>query len=581
MNYNKLSAGMAALVEELRSPGGPALTSDTRAVPPADPLADSAPEAPPAVFAYVRCDSDAVIEPLPGVNVHSERGRARTALLTLEGIDRLSEQEYVSYISPAVMLEPLCDVAALRTGLPAFKSNGGSGRGVVIGVIDSGIDADHPAFAGRIHSIWDQTMPGPGWETTSFGSVLTKPSLSASLDKSGHGTHVAGIAAGSDAQFGGVAPEADIVVVKTNFLNTGIGDGIRYVFHVAEQLGKPAVVNLSLGGHHDAHDGSDNLSTQIDDNSGPGRIVVAAAGNEGGDAIHGVAVVPPGQTADIAFNVPPNSQPGQTPFVRLNGWYARGGDCEISVVTSSGDATPFQPLLGGPQVAIPYNFTNAFVRLTTPPPNPNRDKSFLAELFPGPFSNFVQGGRWLLRVRNRQASELRVDVWSIVPRGARDAGFAPGFDSPDMKIGSPGCAAEAITVGSFTTRNKWQDATGAPRGVGLVLDTISDFSSPGPLRDGRRKPDVTAPGAMIVSCQSKDSSPRPSDVVGGGFCVNAGTSMACPFVTGLVALLLQADPTLDGAAVKARLQGRSSIPGAPAGAFDPRWGFGLIDVGSL
>jgi subtilisin family serine protease len=581
MNYQKLSANMAALVEEFQSPSGPALMNAALAVPLNESANDFESEATPTVFALIRCDWGAVIDPLPGADIHNERGRVRTALVTLEGIDLLSEHPDVRYISAAVTLNPLNDVAAQRTGLPAFKSRvGAAGRGVVVGVVDSGIDADHPAFAGRIHSIWDQTMSGAGWGTNNFGTVLTAPNLGGSLDTNGHGTHVAGIAAGNDARFGGVAPEADIVVVKTNFLNAGIIAGIRYVFHVAEQLGKPAVVNLSLGGHHDAHDGSDNLATAIDDDSGPGRIVVAAAGNEAGDHIHGVAVVPPGQTVDIPVLVPPNSQPGKTPFVRLNGWYSQGGACDLSVVTSSGDRTPFHAADASPEA---FNFSNASVRITTPPTgtNPNGDRNFLVELNPGPFSNSVQGGTWFLRVRNNQGSEVRIDVWSIVPQGARDAEFAPGFDSQDMKIGSPGCAGRVVTVGSFTTRNKWQDSGGASRAVGLTLDTISDFSSPGPLRNGRRKPDVTAPGAMIISCQSKDSSPRASDIVGGGFRVNAGTSMACPFITGLVALLLQDDPSLDSAAVKARLRGHSSVPGEATGSFNNQWGFGLIDVGSL
>ena len=197
--------------------------------------------------------------------------------------------------------------------------------------------------------------------------MLSGPTLSVSRDTNGHGTHVAGTAAGDDAAFGGVAPEADIVAVKTNFLNSGIGDGIRYVFHVAEQLGRPAVVNLSLGGHFDAHDGSDDLSVLIADRSGPGRIVVAAAGNEGGDDIHGAAAIQAGQTAVIQFVVPPTSEPGSAPFVVLNGWYAAGGACEISIVTSSGDTTAFQPVIAVGSPSRTTAFSNATVRVTTPP----------------------------------------------------------------------------------------------------------------------------------------------------------------------------------------------------------------------
>jgi subtilisin family serine protease len=579
MNYDKLSAGMSALIEEFSSQGAAMLTESLRAVPLASFDAAGTPE----VQSFIRCDFDAAIPEIEGVTMHAKRGSARTARISLSGVDRLSERDDVHRISPALTLKPLNDVCAQRTRLPFYKgSHPELGRNVVVGIVDSGIDAGHPVFANRIHSIWDQTISGVGWGSTNYGTVLTGPSLNVSADTNGHGTHVAGIAAGNDAVFGGVAPEAQIVCVKTNFLDAGIGDGIRYIFAVAEQLGVPAVVNLSLGGHHDAHDGSDSLSELIDERSGPGRIVVSAAGNEGGDDIHAAAIVPGGQTAEILFKVPPSTAPGSTPWVRLNGWYG-AGNCEISIQTSSGDVTPFQPVITGPNRSRTYSFSNAILRITTPPPaiNINNDHSILVEIAPGPFANRVQGGTWRLRVRNVENSDIRIDVWSIVPVGARDAAFLSPFNSSEMKIGSPGTARRAITVASFTSRNTWTDSSGISRAVGLTLDTISDFSSPGPLRNGLQKPDVTAPGAMIVSCLSRSSSPPSTNVINGGFRVNAGTSMACPYITGLVALLLDRDPTLDAAAIKALLKSNSAVPTLSSGTFHPSWGFGFIDSGSL
>jgi subtilisin family serine protease len=584
MKYEKLSASMAALVEELASPSASSMMSGPRAVP----LASANPALPPAVFAYVRCNEGANLEQVPGAHMHAQRGSVRTALLTLEGVDRLSEHQSVSRIAPSVALNPLNDFAARRTGLPSFKNHtGASGRNVIVGIVDSGIDVNHPAFAGRILGIWDQTIPGVGWGTTNYGAVLTGGFMPISVDTNGHGTHVAGTAAGNDAEFGGVAPNAWLVIVKTNFLNTGIGDGIRFVFAVADALNLPAVVNLSLGGHHDAHDGSDDLSEFINGRTGPGRIVVAAAGNEGGHNIHGAAAIPPQQTVEMLFNVPPNSQPGAAPFVRLNGWYEGTGNCEISILTSSGDATPFQPVLAdGGQTSVTYNFLNAIVSLTTPPPTatPNGDHQFLVEIKPSVFASAVQGGTWQLRIRNAGATAARIDVWAVVPSGTREVGFIEPFNSPDMKIGSPGCADQVITVAAYTTRNTWLDIFGAARSVGMQLETISDFSSPGPLRNNARKPDVAAPGAMIISCLSGQTSFPPmrvTDVVNTGFRVDAGTSMACPFITGLVALLLEFLPALDPQTIKTFLQAHSAIPGQPPGAFDQKWGFGLIDIGNL
>ena len=579
MNYDKLSAGMSALIEEFKSTGPAMLTEAPRAVP----LASFDASGTPQFYSFIRCNPDAAISQSKGVSPHSKRGKVRTALISLSGLETLSERDDVHRISPAVTLKPLNDVCAVRTRLPVYRGNHAEmGRNVVVGIIDTGIDASHPAFQNRIHSIWDQTITGVGWGTTKYGTVLAGPTLVVSADTNGHGTHVAGIAAGNDAVFGGVAPEARIVCVKTNFQNTGIGDGIRYVFTVAEKLGLPAVVNLSLGGHFDAHDGSDALSELIDERTGPGRVIVAAAGNEGGDDIHAATEVQAGQIEEIPFRVSPGSQPGSTPWVRLNGWYG-AGDCEISIETSSGDVTPFQAVIAGPNQSRTYNFPNATLRITTPPAtiNINNDHSVLVEIAPGPFSNSVQGGTWRLRVRNVGGTDVRFDVWSIVPAGAREAVFLAPFNSSDMKIGSPGTASEAITVASFTSRNTWVDHLGTSRAVGLTLDTISDFSSPGPLRNGLEKPDITAPGAMIVSALSRASAPPPSNVINGDFRVNAGTSMACPYITGLAALLLERDPTLDAAGVKALLRPHSSVPTLNPGAFHPSWGFGLIDAGLL
>ena len=125
------------------------------------------------------------------------------------------------------------------------------------------------------------------------------------------------------------------------------------------------------------------------------------------------------------------------------------------------------------------------------------------------------------------------------------------------------------------------DIDNRKREVGLDLEDISDFSGEGPLRDGTQKPELAAPGAMIVSALSADSSPSRGEMVNVNYVANAGTSMATPFVAGLVALLLQRDSSLEPKVLKELLQENSRIPGKAAGSFDPKWGFGLINAANL
>jgi subtilisin family serine protease len=207
------------------------------------------------------------------------------------------------------------------------------------------------------------------------------------------------------------------------------------------------------------------------------------------------------------------------------------------------------------------------VQIVTPGPNPdNGDHQFLVQVSSasGPVAP-VTPGTWRIRLRGIQVTSGIVHVWAL-DEGVR---FTKANDS--TKIGSPGAAASAVTVASYTTKVQFTDIDGQLRQVGLELNDISSFSSPGPLRTGAQKPDVTAPGAMIVSCLSADATARRGSMINNRFVVMAGTSMATPFVSGLVALLLESNSVMTPAQVKATLQSASAIPNGSTGMFDPQW----------
>lgn len=536
---------------------------------------------PPRTVVFVYCDEDAQLEHLAqyGIQVNQPTGRVRTAFLPIESLDPLSEDPAVHRIKPSRYLRALMDVAPGKVNLPQFKTASGlSGKNVIIGIVDSGIDPNHPAFQGRILQIWDQTLPGSGVTEGGYGIELTGDQLTTSRDEEGHGTHVAGIAAGVDETYGGVAPGAEYVIVKSDFQDAHIADGIRYIFRVAAALQRPAVVNLSLGGHADAHDGSDSLSQIIDSESGAGRIVCCAAGNEGNDNIHGQISVPPGQLKTMRFSVPAQG----VRIAWLNAWYPGNSTLEVSLRSPGGFVTPFQGIIAGDNPAKTYSLPDARVQIVTPGPDPaNGDHNFFVQIRNATPTSPVKGGIWQLRVRNTSTNEARLDVWTLDGQPSPQVLFSGTSVQDSEKIGSPGASKSAVTVASYTTKVQYTDIDGNARSVGLTLDDISDFSSEGPLRDGTQKPDLAAPGAMIVSALSADSSPSRAEMVNAKFVVKAGTSMATPFVAGIVALLLERDASLEPAVLKELLQENSLVPGQVAGTFDPKWGFGLIDTANL
>jgi subtilisin family serine protease len=580
MRHEKLSPGILLAYEDYHREGGQALTTHKRSLGIVTPRSALKPIR-SVVFIY--CDEQADLSHLSqyGIKINQNTGKVRTAFLPIESLDRLSEEPAIERIKPSRKLHWRMDVAPEKVELPQFQKKNSklSGKGVVIGVIDSGIDSAHPAFAGRIVRVWDQTLSGKGVAEGGYGAELENKYLAMSLDTDGHGTHVAGIAGGADKEFCGVAPEAQFIIVKTDLQDAHIADAVRYVFRVASEMGLPAVVNLSLGGHADGHDGTDSLSKIINAQTGPGRIVCTAAGNEGNDNIHGQTTVSPGEMSTMRFSAPLN----QVGIVWLNGWYSKDSELEVSVRSPNGFVTPFQPVITDDNPSQEYNLSDARIQIVTPGKDPmNGDYNFFVQIRgtgDNQFNQPVPGGVWQLRLRNKSSKETRVDVWTL--DDVSSVFFTGKSIADSVKIGSPGCAASGVSVASYTTKAKYIDIDGKERQMGLEVDTISEFSSEGPLRNGAQKPDIAAPGAMIVSTLSSDADLDRSMIINSKFVALAGTSMATPFVTGLVALLLQRNPKLDPEALKELLYKNSSIPGKDKGTFDKKWGFGLINAENL
>ena len=584
LRYEKLSPDLAAAADDFRRSGRAGLAAHRHGMAVVTPKAAVKPDR-VVVFLHT-ADSDADLDRLAdlGVEVNGGGGAIRTAIVPLESLAALSEDPAVSRIVPSRPLRPLMDMAAAAANVPAFRSQSGlTGRGVVVGIVDSGIEVGHEAFAGRIHRLWDQTLNGQGVPEGRYGAELKGSTLPLSRDTYGHGTHVAGIAAAADELYEGVAPEARLVVVKTDLQTAHVADGIRYVFRLAADMKRPAVVNLSLGGHDDAHDGTDSLSQVIDAAVGPGRIVCCAAGNEGNDNIHAQVQVPRGGTRTIACAVARRGA-NEPPFVAsFTGWYSGSDRLAVAVVSPSDEQTRFQPVLTNGAPVRRYAFSEGAVRIITPGPDAsNGDHNFVVQIEPtagDPTAPAPRGG-WRLRLKGTRVTDGTVHLWSVDGQAAQLTGRAV---ADSTKVGSPGAATGAITVAAYTSKTTWEDVWGHPHQAGLELNDISDFSSEGPRRDGLQKPDLAAPGAMVVSALSVHSGVLPDFVIDNLHTIMAGTSMAAPFVSGLVALLLERDRTLGPEAVRALLRSHSALPDQPAGTgrWDPKWGSGLIDARNL
>jgi hypothetical protein len=229
-----------------------------------------------------------------GTRVSPSTVVARVPRTELESLARFPA---VRYVEASTKLKLHSDLAHVSSGLvrAGVRTVPQTGAGVLVGIVDTGIDVSHPAFrsAGktRIVNYLDQ------FTDQEFDSTkIDAGDAAASTDTIGHGTHVAGIAAGNgggspNSSLRGVAPEADLAVVRSTLETADILTAIAHIFDLANTRNQPAVVNCSFGGHVGGHDGSSIIERTIDELSGPGRIVVVSAGNEGSDPIHAHGVV--------------------------------------------------------------------------------------------------------------------------------------------------------------------------------------------------------------------------------------------------------------------------------------------------
>jgi minor extracellular serine protease Vpr len=543
-----------------------------------------------------------------GIEVNTVTGRLMTArcplgllsaLLSMPGIDRISISEPCT--RTLEQSAPDAGLPSIRT-VPPPDFAGQTGAGVLIGIVDTGVDLDHPDFLNpdgttRLVSVWDQTGTGAPPAGFTYGREWSQAEIDAGsateVDVEGHGSHVLGIAGGDGSATGngvpahtyvGVAPRADLCVVKTNFGTTNIIDGVSYLFQKGAALGKQTVVNLSLGSQQGPHDGTFEFDTMINALTGPGKIVVSTAGNKQEDDIHAQTTVG-GSPATMTLGVPVYTAAGgpANDFMLFTGWYE--GSDQISVTVISPNGFTVGPVAPGANASL--NSQDGFINLfndTTDPPN--GDREIYLEVYDATANRSPEPGTWqFLFTPISIGSTGRVDMYTFGV-GLGNGGALPRWVQGLIEegvIGSPGSADSVITVGAHTTKECWDsiDGDGYCWTPLQPLQTIAPFSSLGPLRDGRIKPDLTAPGFGVASSKSASyNAVAPLVVPDGVHVVEAGTSMAAPHVAGAAALLL-AQPSWSGSgpsAIKARLQQTARADAFTGTVPNKTWGNGKLDI---
>ncbi|HIS06573.1 MAG TPA: S8 family serine peptidase [Candidatus Choladocola avistercoris] len=423
-----------------------------------------------------------------------------------------------------------------------------SGRGILVAVLDSGVDYRHEEFrnpdgSSRILAYWDQSVPGNPPEGYYIGSEFTKEQidaalaggedkpaaqsgegLSASQDVSGHGTGVLAIAAGN----GGVAYESGILAVKLGVpredgfpRTTELMQGLDYVIRKAREYLMPVAVNISFGNTYGSHTGSSLLETYMDDVSALWKSVICVgSGNEGAGGGHTSGRLQNGMQENVEFTVGPYEL-----VMNLQIWKNYEDVFDIYLMHPNGiSAGPFYEET--PVQRYRMGNTEVLVYFGAPSPYSVNQEIYLDFI---PQNEYVDSGIWRIRLVSRQITEGTYQMWmpgsSVV--GA-DTRFLNPVETNTLTI--PSTARKVITVGAYRAS----------------ADAYADFSGRG---ETERKPSLVAPGTNILT-----ASP------GGGYVRQTGTSFATPFVTGAAALLMQYgitdgnDPYLYGEKVRAYLQ---------------------------
>ncbi len=513
-----------------------------------------------------------------------------TGRIPIQRIEAIRRLPFIKSLKAAVPFRPMLAATTQETNsqptqLPIGHHTSG-GKGVVVGIVDYGCDFAHQNFrktngSTRVVSLWDQNGGNSPSSPFGYGREHDAASLNAALKKpnpytaagydpeefsdgsGSHGTHIMDIAAGNGrgSSTPGMAPESDIIFVNithdkdptgASVVGNSFGDSVsllealKYIFDKAGS--KACVVNASVGTNGGPHDGTTLVEQGIDAlvSAAPNRAVVFAASNSFEDGIHAAGKVSPGANVDLVWDVVSTLSSD----IELEIWFKGVDRFQVELIAPSGvslvtvePGQTKQVNSNGKMVALVAN------RLNDPNNHDNLIGLFLAEGVPA--------GRYVVRLTGLSITDGHFHAW-IERDNSFQSSFLPPHDNTHT-IGSISCSKLLIAVGSYDAH-----VPGLP---------LSFFSSSGPTRDGRNKPEVSAPGHNVWAAKSGSRTKVTR---------KSGTSMAAPAVAGHVALIFE-EAQAHGLQLSAQqtreIVIQASKQNPPQGSpWDRRYGFGRIDT---
>lgn len=567
-----------------------------------------------------------------GVKTGTKAGKIWTLQIP---VDRIKDMVNVAGIIYLQLDEPVhsnLDSARRVTHVDSVHAGLGNlpqsyfGDNVVVGIIDAGFDYRHPSLFDtsgniyRVKKVWEQLGTGTPPSGFAYGSEMTNPAdmwtKGYDLQLMSHGAHVAGIAAGSGygssqgTRFRGMAPASDLVLVgitppEDNWTSTGMSDiidGMKYVYDYAVSVGKPAVVNLSWGCSIGPHDGLSLFSQACDALTGPGKLFVCSAGNNGDTRLHVQKTFTATDSMVRSFVGFSTALPEKKTWVDIWGDSSKSFCVRLSLYNGANpvDSTTWICLDNQSHnvYMIGSNSDSLFATIVTSDDEFNGKPRIFMQLH----SRVTEPV--LISIKGNSG---RVDMWSGIV--VNTSGYYADFDhnglmgmtagNTDITIGDMASSKSALAVGAFCSQNKYTNISGTNISYTFYVTTgdLAPFSSMGPTRDGRIKPDIAAPGLVLGSAiNSYDSSfmtggdsyssvvhqwTDPNNSRQYSYAMLMGTSMSSPAATGITALLLQINPSLTPTQLKDVLA-ETAIEDAYTGNLSAQgnnlWGHGKINA---